>query len=86
MEDVAEEKFTRTDRAWLQCRAVNRDGESEGSKEVPFTNVISRHVKQVTDFNKALEKRQLWKEREKELAAKHEDTCTAGIHNLKQAL
>lgn len=74
MEDVAEEKFTRTERSWFQCRAANRDGEGEGGKEVPFTDVISRHVKQVTDFNKALEKRQLWKEREKELAAKHQET------------
>ncbi|KAL8447517.1 hypothetical protein Emed_004305 [Eimeria media] len=49
-----------------------RDGGS--LKEVPLSSVLTRHVKQVADYNKALEKRQLWREREKELNAKHADT------------
>lgn len=39
-----------------------------------FTEIISRHVQQAANFNKLLEKEQLWKERGKELARKHQDT------------
>ncbi|OEH76663.1 hypothetical protein cyc_07058 [Cyclospora cayetanensis] len=56
------------------------------SKEVPMTDVITRHVKQVADFNKALEKRKLWREREKELKAKHSDTCMPRITHCSAAI
>ncbi|KAL8439876.1 hypothetical protein Efla_000848 [Eimeria flavescens] len=56
------------------CRLDARLREAGSHKEEPLNNVLSRHVKQAADFNKALEKRQLWREREKELRAKHSDT------------
>lgn len=75
MEEITTEEL-RMDNTLLHCRIGGRVRESGSNKDVPLTGVITRHVKQVADFNKALEKRQLWKEREKELAAKHGDTCT----------
>ncbi|CDJ39634.1 hypothetical protein, conserved [Eimeria tenella] len=58
----------------LHCRIDDRVKDLASNKEVPVANIITRHVKQVTDFNKALEKRRLWQKREKELEKKHEDT------------
>lgn len=58
----------------LHCRIDDRVKDLASNKEVPVANLITRHVKQVTDFNKALEKRRLWRKREKELERKHEDT------------
>ncbi|XP_026191965.1 protein FAM133B [Cyclospora cayetanensis] len=62
------------DKFLLHRRIGSRMKGLGSSKEVPMTDVITRHVKQVADFNKALEKRKLWREREKELKAKHSDT------------
>ncbi|CDJ35881.1 uncharacterized protein EMH_0000880 [Eimeria mitis] len=75
MEEAAAEELG-TDTGIVRCRIGDYVREPTGSKEVPMADVITRHVKQVADFNKALEKRRLWKKREKELEAKHEDTCT----------
>ncbi|CDJ59511.1 hypothetical protein, conserved [Eimeria maxima] len=73
MEEVPEEDF-RIDNSIVRCRMSDKVLEPASKREVPVADVISRHVKQVADFNKALEKRRLWRKREKELEAKHKDT------------
>lgn len=75
MEEITAEEL-RMDDTLLHCRIGSRGKATGNSKDAPMADVITRHVKQVADYNKALEKRQLWREREKELAAKHSDTCT----------
>lgn len=72
---MPEEDF-RIDNSIVRCRMSDKVLEPASKREVPVADVISRHVKQVADFNKALEKRRLWRKREKELEAKHKDTCT----------
>ncbi|CDJ49381.1 hypothetical protein, conserved [Eimeria brunetti] len=73
MEDVPAEDLG-TDNSIIHCRIDDTVREPTRNKEVPMAHVITRHVKQVADFNKALEKRRLWKQREKELEDKHKDT------------
>ncbi|KAL8428059.1 hypothetical protein ACSSS7_007413 [Eimeria intestinalis] len=73
MEDFGAEELP-LDRSPPSCLISLRAREEGGHKEEPLSNVLTRHVKQAADYNKALEKRQLWREREKELNAKHADT------------
>lgn len=75
MEEAPTEEL-RLDSSIIRCRIGDHVKEPTSNKEVPMADVITRHVKQVADFNKALEKRRLWRKREKELEAKHNDTCT----------
>lgn len=77
MEEITAEELC-MDNTLLHCRIGSRGRATGNTKDAPMTDVITRHVKQVADYNKALEKRQLWREREKELTAKHSDTCTIG--------
>ncbi|CDI74611.1 hypothetical protein, conserved [Eimeria praecox] len=72
--EEAHAEDSRADNNIIQYRIGDSVREPTSNKEVPMADVITRHVKQVADFNKALEKRRLWRKREKEIQAKHEDT------------
>ncbi|KAL8270515.1 hypothetical protein Esti_005552 [Eimeria stiedai] len=73
MEEIGAEELL-LDRSATAALTSLRAREGGSHKEEHLSNVLTRHVKQVAHYNKALEKRQLWREREKELNAKHADT------------